>query len=188
MDTHEVRKIIEAILFVSEEPIGANELAQLVEAPASEIEALLEQMSSDQVSEGRGVVLRRAAGGWRFTTAPEVAEYLERYVAEQRSPKLSQAALETLAIIAYRQPASRAQIAEIRGVASEGVIRTLLNRGLVEEVGRDPGPGLAILYGTTDTFLEKLGLDSLEDLPPLPSFMPDTEAVERMESGLGPGV
>jgi segregation and condensation protein B len=156
--------------------------------PRSEIEEALRRMAKAMDQRSSGIVLREVAGGWRLSTHPAVAEYLERFVAEQRNPRLTRAALETLAIIAYRQPVSRGQIAEIRGVSSETVIRTLMVRGLIQEVGRDPGPGLAILYGTTQVFLELLGINDLSDLPDLPDFMPDAEAVERMESGLGPGV
>ena len=134
------------------------------------------------------MVVRRVAGGYRLATHPATAPFLERFVAEQKAPRMTQAALETLAVVAYRQPVARAQIAELRGVSSESVLRTLVSRGLVEEAGRDPGPGNAILYATTPAFLERLGLMSLEDLPPLPGFMPTTAEVERMELGLGPGL
>lgn len=188
MSRKELRRNIEAILFVADEPLPSSDLAVLLEMPAAEVEAQLESMTTDYGEADRGIVLRRAAGGWRLTTHPSAAPFLERFVAESRNPRLTQAALETLAIIAYRQPISRAQIAEIRGVSSESVIRTLIARGLVEEVDRDPGPGNAFLYGTTTAFLERMGLNSLADLPPLPEFMPDGAAVERMEAGLGPAL
>lgn len=188
MNTREARKVLEAILFLADEVLAAPDLALLLEIPAAEVQEHLEAMSAEYLERGSGIVLRKVAGGWRLATHPEAAPFLERFVAEHRHARLTQASLETLAIIAYRQPVSRAQVAEIRGVNSDGVIRTLIARGLVEEVARDPGPGLAILYGTTPQFLERMGLQSLADLPPLPEFMPDQEAVSRMESGLGPGV
>lgn len=184
----EMRRAIEAILFLADEPLPTTDLAVLMEAPALEVNQELEQLARDYEERGSGIVLREVAGGWRLATHPGAAEFLERFVAEHRSARLTQASLETLAMVAYRQPISRAQIAEIRGVSSEGVLKTLVVRELIEEVGRDPGPGLAILYGTTPVFLERLGLKSLDDLPALPDFMPDTEAVERMEAGLGPSV
>lgn len=188
IDQKEMRRAIEAILFMADEPVPVPDLAVLLEAPATTIESELIVLSELYEEQGRGLTLRAVGGGWRLSTHPDAAVYLERFIAESRSARLSQAALETLAIVAYRQPVSRGQIAEIRGVASEGVLRTLIARGVVAEVGRDEGPGQAILYGTTTELLERLGIDRLEDLPGLPGFMPNTEAVERMETGLGPGV
>lgn len=184
----ELMKAVEAILFMADEIVPVTEVAQLLEIPGSEVERLLRELASEYEGRGSGLVLREVAGGWRMATDPSVASYLEKFVNESRSARMSQAALETLAIVAYRQPVSRGQIAEIRGVSSEGVLRTLLLRGVVEEVGRDEGPGQAILYGTTPVFLERMGLKAIEDLPPLGQFMPDTAAVDRMEAGLGPGV
>jgi len=188
MDPREVRQILEAVLFLADEALTSSDLALLLEIPAAEVESHLEELAASYEQGGGGIVLRRVAGGWRMATHPTTAPFLERFVAEHRHARLTQAALETLAIIAYRQPISRAQIAEIRGVSSDSVVRTLLVRGLVEEVGRDSGPGQAILYGTSGEFLERMGLRSLAELPSLPEFMPDAEAVERMESGLGPAV
>jgi segregation and condensation protein B len=188
MSDSETRRALEAILFVADEPVGTSDLAVLLEMGADVVESHLIEMGAAWDQQNRGIVLRQVAEGWRIATHPAAAPYLERFVADHRSPRLTQAALETLAIVAYRQPMSRGQIAEIRGTSSEGVIKTLIARGLVAEIGRDEGPGQAILYGVTTTFLERLGLNSVSDLPPLPQFMPDTEAVERMESGLGPGV
>ncbi|MEO7804732.1 MAG: SMC-Scp complex subunit ScpB [Actinomycetota bacterium] len=184
----EAQQAIEAVLFLCDEPISTPDIAVLLELSAVKIDEHLRALATQYEEQRRGIVLREVAGGWRLATHPDTAPYLERFVADTRGGRLSQASLETLAIIAYRQPLARGQIAEIRGVSSEGVLRTLILRGVVEEVGRDPGPGQAILYGTTKTFLERLGLKSLEDLPSLPALMPDTEAVERMESGLGPGI
>jgi segregation and condensation protein B len=184
----EVRRAAEAILFVAEEPVASSELALVLELPAAEVETLMEELGRSYDEQGRGFVLRRVAGGYRLASHPAAAPFLERFVSEHRPARMTQAALETLAVVAYRQPVSRAQIAEIRGVSPDSVLRTLVTRGLVQEVGRDPGPGNAILYGTTSTFTERLGLMSLADLPPLAGFMPTTTEVERMESGLGPGI
>lgn len=188
MDRQEMRRVIEAVLFITDEPVASSELALLLETPIVEVESELEALAGFLADREGGVVLRRAAGGWQLATPPEAAPFLERFIAEARAPRLSQAALETLAIVAYRQPISRGQVAEIRGVSAEGVLRTLIGRGLVQEVGRDPGPGQAILYGTTSLFLERVGLNALKDLPPLADFMPDPVAVEKMEAGLGPGL
>jgi segregation and condensation protein B len=128
----------------------------------------------------------RVAGGYRFQSHPELAAYVERFVLEGQSARMSAAALETLAIVAYKQPVSRAQVAAIRGVNVDGVVRTLQQRGFIEEVARDPGPGQAVLYGTTRLFLERLGLDSVDELPPLAQFVPGAEVVEALEVGLLP--
>ena len=132
----------------------------------------------------RGFVLARVAGGYRLQTHPDLAAYVERFVVEGQHVRLSGPALETLAIIAYKQPVSRGQISAIRGVNVEATLQTLVARGYVEETARDPGPGLAVLYGTTPQFLERLGLDSLHDLPPLGDFVPDASVVEALERGL----
>jgi segregation and condensation protein B len=132
-------------------------------------------------------VLVRVAGGYRFQSHAELAPYVERFVLDGQPAKLSAAALETLAIVAYKQPVSRAQVSAVRGVNADAVMRSLQQRGLVEEIGRDPGPGLAILYGTTPLFLERLGLDSVADLPPLAGFVPEASVVEALERGLGVG-
>jgi segregation and condensation protein B len=129
-------------------------------------------------------VLVKIAGGWRYQTAPDLAAYVERFALEGQSARMSAAALETLAIVAYKQPLSRAQISAIRGVNVDGVMRTLQQRGYIEEVARDPGPGQAVLFGTTTLFLEKLGISSLDDLPPLGEFVPSAEVVEALEQGL----
>lgn len=181
-------RTLEAVLFLADEPISTSDLAQLLEMPATEIDSTLSGMSAEYEDRERGIVLRRVGGGWRLSTHPEAAPYLERFVRDQRSTKISQAALETLAIVAYRQPISRSQLSEIRGVNCDRAVRALALQGVIEEVGRDEGPGKAILYGTTPAFLEKAGLNSLSDLPPLNESMPDASAVERMEAGLGPGV
>ncbi len=170
---------------VTEEPVDPQLLGQLLELSPSRVEELCAELAEEYAGEDRGFVLVRVAGGYRFQSHPDLAPYVERFVLDGQQAKLSGAALETLAIIAYRQPVSRAQIASVRGVNADAVVRTLQQRGYVLEVGRDPGPGQAILYGTTRLFLEKLGLDSLADLPPLADFVPGAEVVDALERGLG---
>lgn len=181
----EQARAAEAILMVAEEPVEPQMLAQLLEVSPARVDELLAELAASYEAEDRGFVLVRVAGGYRFQTHPEMAAYVERFVLDGAPSRLSGAALETLAIVAYRQPVSRAQIAEIRGVNADAVVRTLCHRGYAQEVGRDPGPGQAILYGTTRLFLEKLGLDTLADLPPLAEFVPDASVVEAIEVGLG---
>lgn len=182
----ETKRALEALLMVAEEPAAPRLMAQLLETSATVIEEYCEQLAAGYRAEERGFVLVRVAGGWRFQSAPELSAYVERFVLEGQTARLSAAALETLAIVAYRQPVSRAQVATVRGVNVDGVMRTLQIRGYIEEVARDPGPGQASLFGTTSSFLEKLGLDSLDDLPPLGDFVPDAATVEAFEQGLRP--
>lgn len=165
------RQALEAVLFVADEPVPVPALSQILEVGTTELEAELAMLATRLEEERRGFVLRHVAGGWRFYTAPEVAAHVERWVVAGRSARLSQAALETLAVIAYKQPISRGEINEVRGVNADAAVRTLLARGFITEVGRESGPGQAVLYGTTASFLEKLGVDSLEDLPPLSDFL-----------------
>ena len=179
-----VAPALEAILMVAEEPLPPALLAKLVGAPINEVEEICENLAAEYIADGRGFILARVAGGYRFQTATEQAPYVERFVLDGQSARLSAAALETLAVIAYKQPVSRNQIASIRGVNVDAVMRTLQQRGYVDEVARDPGPGQAVLYGTTPTFLERLGIDSVEDLPPLGEFFPEADVVEALERGL----
>jgi len=181
----EAVRAVEAILMVAEEPVEPQLLAELLEMPVSRVEALCATLAATYEADERGFVLVRVAGGYRFQSHPDLAPYVERFVLDGQSARLSAAALETLAIVAYRQPVSRAQVAAIRGVNADAVVRTLAQRGYVEEVGRDPGPGQAVLYGTTRLFLEKLGLDTLGDLPAVADFVPGPETVEALERGLG---
>jgi len=178
-------RAVEAIVMVAEEAVEAQLLAQLLEMPLAAVDELCEDLAAGYDEAERGFQLVRVAGGWRFQSHPDMAPYVERFVLDGQSARLSAAALETLAIVAYKQPVSRAQVAAIRGVNADAVVRTLAHRGYVEEVGRDPGPGQAVLYGTTRLFLEKLGLDSPADLPPLGDFVPGRETVEVLEQGLG---
>jgi segregation and condensation protein B len=148
------------------------------------VDEICGQLALDYEASGRGFQFARVAGGYRYQSHPDQEQWIERYVLEGRSAKLSAAGLETLAIVAYKQPISRAQVSAIRGVNVDGVMRTLQSRGYLIEVGRDPGPGQAVLFGTSHRFLEELGVDSLDDLPPLASFMPDAETVETLERSL----
>ncbi|MDZ7676348.1 MAG: SMC-Scp complex subunit ScpB [Acidimicrobiales bacterium] len=182
----ELRRAAEALLLVTEEPLQPELLAQLLEVSTERIELLCTELAAEYDATDRGFQLVKVAGGWRYQTHPELAPYVERYVLEGQSARLSGAALETLAIVAYKQPISRAQIAAIRGVNADGVMRTLSQRGYVEEISRDPGPGQAVLYGTTQSFLEKLGLNSLDELPALGDFVPGAEVYEALERGLRP--
>jgi segregation and condensation protein B len=181
---NESRRAIEAILMVADEPVEPHLLAQLLEIAPQRVEELCAEMASTYETESRGFVLTRVAGGYRFQSHPELAPYVERFVLEGQSARLSAAALETLAIVAYKQPVSRAQLGAIRGVNVDGVVRTLQQRGFIDEVSRDPGPGQAVLYGTTKLFLERLGLDSVDQLPALGDFVPGPDVVEALELGL----
>jgi segregation and condensation protein B len=168
----EVRLALEAILMVVEEPVPANMLAQVLELSDREVVDALRQLRREYLDHGHGFVLREVAGGWRLYTAPQAAAYVERWVTHGRSVALSRAALETLAIVAYRQPVTRAAISEIRGVDADGAVRTLVARGLIEAAGRADTPGQPVLYGTTAAFLEQLGIGSIDDLPSLGVFAP----------------
>ena len=182
------RKVVEAILLLADEPVSGGLIGEVLEVPRAEVEALLADLAAEYERDDRGFTLRRAAGGWRLYTSADCAPWLERFVASERNARLSGAALEVLAIIAYRQPLSRAEIAEIRGVDSDGVVKNLLNRGLIVEHGREHAPGSPVLFEVSNVFLERMGLDSVAELPPLADFMPETEAVEDMEAKLSPGV
>jgi len=174
--------VIEAILMVAEEPVDPRLLAQVMEEPLDDVVAALEALAAGYEADARGFVLRDVGGGWRVYSHPDAAPWVERFVLAGQNPRLSAAALETLAVIAYKQPVSRVQISAIRGVNCDGVVRTLVQRGLVEEVGRDMGPGQAVLLGTTVTFLERMGLRDLSGLPPLSNFVPGPEQAEVVEN------
>lgn len=178
------KRAIEAVLMAAIEPVAPNVLAQLLEIPVTTVEALGSELMAEYDRDGRGFVLARVAGGFRYQTDPEMAPYVERFVVEGQHARLSPAALETLAIVAYKQPISRNQISSIRGVSVDSTMNTLVDHGYLEEVGRDPGPGNAVLYGTSVAFLERMGLDSLQNLPPLADFVPDANIVEMLEQGL----
>ena len=180
----EIHRAVEAVVMVAEAPVPPNLLAQLLEVPVERVDEVCAELAAQYEAEGRGFVIAKVAGGYRYQSHADLAVYVERFVLEGQSSRLSAAALETLAIVAYKQPVSRAQVAAIRGVNVDAVMRTLAQRGYLEEVGRDPGPGQAVLFGTSSLFLEKLGLDSLQELPPLGDFVPGADVVEALEHTL----
>ena len=180
----EAVRAIEAIVLVAQEPVPSELLAQLVELPVTKVDEVCGHLASAYAEAGHGFTIAKVAGGWRFQTHADMAPYVERFILDGQRARLSGAALETLAIIAYKQPISRLQIASIRGVDPDAVMRTLHGRGYIAPTGRDEGPGQAVLWGTTDLFLEKLGVASLGDLPPIASFVPDASIVETLERTL----
>ena len=173
-----LRASLEAILLVADEPVPVVMLAQVLERPRNEVVAELHDLAAAYTAEGRGFELREIAGGWRYYTREDCAQLVERFVSDGQEVRLTQAALETLAVVAYRQPVSRARVSAVRGVNCDGVMRTLVLRGLTEEAGTDSETG-AILFRTTSYFLERLGLASLDDLPELAPFLP--ENIEDIE-------
>jgi segregation and condensation protein B len=162
---------------VTDEPLDVITLAQTVDRPRTEVEAALHELADEYTAQGRGFELRAVGDGWRFYSRPEYADIVERFVLDGRQAKLTTAALETLAVIAYRQPVSRARVSAIRGVNVDGVIRTLTARGLVEEAGVEPESG-AHLFRTTSYFLERMGLTSLDELPEIAPFLPEMADLE----------
>jgi segregation and condensation protein B len=180
----EVVRALEAILLVAMEPVAPDLLAQLLEISQATVEALCERLAATYEEAGHGFQLVKVAGGFRFQSHPDLAPYVERFVLDGQQARVSSAALETLAIIAYKQPLSRSQIAAIRGVDPEAVMRTLQARGYITEVERDDGPGQAVMFGTTPLFLERLGIASIENLPSIADFIPDASVVEALERGL----
>ena len=178
---------IEAVLVVATEPVPPQLVAELLEISIERAEELCAALGRSYEDEERGFELARVAGGYRLQSHPAYRGYVERFIVDDAPQRLSPAALETLAIVAYKQPISRAQVAQIRGVNADGVMRLLVQRGYVEAVGRDEGPGQAVLFGTTGEFLERLGLDNICELPPLEAFVPDAGTVELLEQVLRPG-
>jgi segregation and condensation protein B len=172
-----LRAAIEAVLMVVDTPVTDSVLAQVLERPREEVAATLAGLAQSYRDEARGFELREVAGGWRFYSAAACAPYVERFVTEGQPARLTQAALETLAVVAYRQPVSRARVSAVRGVNVEGVMRTLLARGLVEEAGTEGETG-ATLYRTTSYFLERLGLATLDELPDLAPLLPDVDTLD----------
>lgn len=173
----ELRAALEAVLLVVDEPVSEVMLAQVVERPRDEVSRTLHDLAREYDEQGRGFELRNVSGGWRYYSRAAYAPVVERFVLDGQQARLTQAALETLAVVAYRQPVSRARIAGIRGVNVDGVVRTLVNRGLIEEAGTEPDSH-ALLYRTTPLFLERLGLNAPEDLPALAPFLPDIESLD----------
>lgn len=174
-----VKPALEAVLLVVDEPVTELTLAQIVEHPTEEVATALAELSAEYTDQGRGFDLRRAAGGWRLYTREDYAPYVERFVSDGQQARLTQASLETLAVVAYKQPVTRSKISAIRGVGVDSVMRTLVARGLVEESGEEPETG-AHLYVTTPLFLEKLGLNSLAELPPLAPLLPDMADLDEV--------
>lgn len=173
----DLRPALEAVLMVVDEPATVEQLATVLQRPKRAVSAALRALSDDYTAQGRGFDLRLVAGGWRFYTRPQFAPAVEKFVLDGQRARLTQAALETLAVVAYRQPVSRSRVSAVRGVNCDGVMRTLLQRGLVEEGGTEPETG-AILYRTTNYFLERMGLRGLDELPELAPFLPEADAVE----------
>ncbi|GAB3112556.1 hypothetical protein GCM10027160_14680 [Streptomyces calidiresistens] len=173
----ELRPALEAVLMVVDEPASAQQLAAVLERPRRVVVGALRELAAEYDRQGRGFELREVAGGWRFYTRPGYDSAVERFVLGGRTARLTRAALETLAVIAYRQPVSRSRVSAVRGVNCDGVMRTLLQRGLVEEAGTEPETG-AILYRTTHYFLERMGMRDLDELPPLAPLLPEVDAVE----------
>jgi segregation and condensation protein B len=180
----EAARAIEAILMVAQEPVDPHLLAQLLEVAPAVVEETCTALEQGYDEQGRGFSLVKVAGGYRFQSRADLAAYVERFALEGQSARLSNAALETLAIVAYKQPLSRAQVAAIRGVNVDGVMRTLQQRGYIAEIGRDRGPGQAALFGTTPEFLERMGLDRIEDLPDIAALFPSADVLEALEQTL----
>ena len=183
-DGPSIESALEAILMVSDQPMTAVELATLLAVPTDDVESTLLALAAEYVEALRGFELRMVDGGWRFFSAQHCAEVVAKFATDGRSAKLTQAALETLAVVAYKQPVSRARIGAIRGVNVDGVMRTLMTRGLVSEIETDPATG-AVLYGTTGFFLERMGLASLADLPPIEDHLPDLAVLDEL---IEPGI
>jgi segregation and condensation protein B len=173
------RAALEAVLMVVDEPVQVLQLAAALVLPVERVQALLAGLAAEYTEQQRGFELREVAGGWRVFSRPDVAPVVQRFVLDGQTARLTQAALETLAVVAYRQPVSRARVSGVRGVNVDGVMRTLTTRGLVEEAGHDPESG-ALLYRTTSYFLERMGLGSLDDLPPLAPYLPEVDVLDEL--------
>ncbi|WP_344189638.1 SMC-Scp complex subunit ScpB [Pedococcus aerophilus] len=179
------RSAIEAVLMVVDEPITEMALASALEMPVDDVRAHLEELEQEYADQQRGFTLRSVAGGWRVYSRSDYAPVVEKFLLDGQQAKLTQASLETLAVIAYRQPISRSRVSAVRGVNVDGVVRTLLNRGLIEELGAETESG-AVLYGTTTYFLQRLGLGSLDDLPALAPYLPEIDVLDEIaEQGRG---
>jgi segregation and condensation protein B len=180
----DLRAALEALLLLADEPMSVMTLAQATRRPVEEVEPVVAELSAEYTAQGRGFDLREVAGGWRFYTRAECSPLIERWVLDGQQARLTQASLETLAVIAYQQPVSRGRVSAVRGVNVDGVIKTLLTRGLIEEAGHDGESG-SILYRTTSYFLERLGASSLDDLPPLAEHIPDLGDLEEVLDSVG---
>jgi segregation and condensation protein B len=178
-DDADLEAALEALLLVVDAPTDEETLAQALDQPVARVREALLRMSDGYAAAGRGIDLRHTGGGWRFYTRDAFAPYVERLLLDGQRARLTRAALETLAVVAYRQPVTRARVSAVRGVNCDGVLRTLLTRGLVQEAGVDPATQ-GTLFCTTEMFLERLGLSSLEDLPPLAPLLPDVDAIDEL--------
>lgn len=183
-DTSGVRGVLEALLFVSDEPLPASRVAKLLEVPEADVTGALRALAEEYAADERGFQLREVAGGWRMYTHPAHHPVIEQLVLSWDTRRLSQAALEALAVVAYHQPVPRQGINAVRGVNSEAVMASLQEKGLIREAGRDRNQGNAVLYGTTRTFLEKFGLKDLSELPPLEEFAPDAQTESAIRDRL----
>jgi segregation and condensation protein B len=177
---------VEALLLLADEPMTVLDLASATRQPANDVEIVVRTLSDEYTEQGRGFDLREVAGGWRYYTRADCAPLVERFVHDGQQARLTQASLETLAVIAYRQPITRGRVSAVRGVNVDGVIRTLLSRGLIEEAGHDGESG-AHLYRTTSFFLERMGIASLDDLPPLAEHLPDLADLEDVLDSVATG-
>jgi segregation and condensation protein B len=178
-----LRPALEAVLMVADQPLDHLALATAVGYPPAEVLGALQSLAQEYADEGRGFDLRNVAGGWRYYTRDDLAPVVERFVLEGQQARLTQAALETLAVVAYKQPVSRARVSAIRGVNVDGVMRTLVSRGLVEEAGTE-SETTATLYRTTSYFLERIGVTSLADLPELAPFLPEMDDLDDLDLGI----
>lgn len=179
-----LRAALEALLLLADEPMSVITLAQATRQPVEAVEPVVRELSDEYTEQGRGFDLREVAGGWRFYTRESCSPLIERWVLDGQQARLTQASLETLAVIAYQQPVSRGRVSAVRGVNVDGVIKTLLTRGLIEEAGHDGESG-SILYRTTSYFLERLGASSLDELPPLAEHIPDLGDLEEVLDSVG---
>ena len=184
LDTDSLKGMLEAMLLVSDDSVPATDFAKVLGVAPGEVASALAELSAEYADANRGFQLREVAGGWRLFTHPAYHDQVASYVVSWDTRKLSQAALETLAVIAYHQPVTREGVRAIRGVTSDGVINSLMEKGLVREMGHEADRGQAILYGTTRRFLERFGLRSLRDLPPLEDFAPDEESMQFIRERL----
>jgi segregation and condensation protein B len=185
-DDGALERALEALLLVVDAPTEDEALARALDQPTERVSTTLRHLAERYAAERRGIDLRRVGEGWRFYTRDAYAPFVERLLLDGQRAKLTRAALETLAVVAYRQPVTRARVAAVRGVNCDGVLRTLLTRGLVEEAGVDAGTG-GTLFRTTELFLERLGLSSVDDLPPLAPLLPDVDAIDAIDADLTTG-
>ena len=179
-----LRAAVEALLLLADEPMSIMTLAEATRTPVDDVATIVHELAAEYTDQGRGFDLREVAGGWRFYTRAECSPLIERWVLDGQQARLTQASLETLAVIAYQQPVSRGKVSAVRGVNVDGVIKTLVTRGLIEEAGHDGESG-SILYRTTSYFLERLGISSLDELPPLAEHLPDLGDLEEVMDSIG---